>query len=268
MSDEVVRVELPARLPSSGAPVEGVALVLLDRPNSLNALDEALLATLVATLRRLDDDPGCRCIVLAGSGERAFAAGADIRELAGYTPESLRGRDPFARWDEVAATRTPLVAAVRGYALGGGMELALACDLIVAGDDAVFALPELSLGIIPGAGGTQRLARAIGKARTAEIVLTGRRVPADEAERLGFVSRVVPAAETVERALELAGGIAALPPVAVRAAVDSIRAADELPLGEGLAHERRALLRLFGSEDQREGMAAFLEKRPPTWKTR
>lgn len=263
-----VTVELPARDPASGEPLDGVALVVFDRERSLNALDAALLDELVAALRRLDADPACRAIVLTGAGTRAFAAGADIREMAGETPAKLRRHDRFARWDEVAATRTPLIAAVRGYALGGGMELALACDLIVAGDDAVFGQPEIALGIIPGAGGTQRLTRAVGKARAADLILTGRRIEAAEAERLGFVSRVVPAAETVAAALGLATTIAGMPPLAVLAAVEAIRAADEMPLSAGIAHERRIFHLLFGTEDQKEGMTAFLEKRPPRWRGR
>jgi enoyl-CoA hydratase len=262
-----IRVERAPALPS-GATAEGVALVVLDRPEALNALSEPLLVELVAALRGLDEDPSVRCIVLTGAGERAFAAGADIREMAGDTPASLLLHDRFTRWDEVAATRTPLVAAVRGVCLGGGLELALLCDLLIAGDDASFGQPEVRIGVIPGAGGTQRLTRAIGKARAAELILTGRRIDAAEADRLGFVTRVVPAAETVAAALELAAAIAAMPPLAVLAAVDAIRAADELPLSAGIAHERGAFHRLFGTEDQREGMAAFLEKRTPVWRGR
>jgi enoyl-CoA hydratase len=263
----LVRVEFPAPAPRAGTEgvIEGVALVTLDRPEALNALNDALLAELGVALRALDVDPGCRCVVLTGAGDRAFAAGADIREIVGETPASLIARDPFSRWDEIAAIGTPLIAAVRGFVLGGGFELALLCDMIVAGDDARFGQPEIKLGVIPGGGGTQRLTRAIGKARATELVLTGRMIDAQEADRLGFATRVVPAAEVLEVSLGLAATIASMPPLAVRAAKDAIAAADELPLSAGVAYERRNFHLLFGTEDQREGMSAFLEKRPPGW---
>jgi len=216
----------------------------------------------------LDEDPTCRAIVIAGAGERAFAAGADIRELAGESPRSLHEADPFAALDRIGHLGTPVIAAVRGYALGGGCELAMACDMIVAGDDASFGQPEIRIGVIPGAGGTQRLARAIGKARAMELILTGRRITAPEAEAMGLVSLVVPAAETLERALDLAGRIAAMPPLAVSAAKASVIAAQEHPLGQGLRFERARFEELFETEDQREGMVAFLEKRPPVWRGR
>jgi len=275
-----VRVEFPAhrRAPvggtASSAPavagerIDGVALVTLDRPEARNALNQELLTGLVDALRALDADPACRCIVLTGAGDRAFAAGADIREIAAETPASLLADDPFARWDEVAATRTPLIAAVRGYALGGGLELALICDMIVAGDDARFGQPEIGIGVIPGGGGTQRLPRAVGRGRATELILTGRLIDAAEAERIGLVARVVPAADTIGAALTLAATIASMPPLAVRAAIASVRASDELPLAAGVAFERRNFHLLFGTEDQREGMAAFLEKRRPTWRGR
>ena len=264
---EFVRVEFPAPRPGGGEgdTIAGVALVILDRPEARNAINDALLGQLVAALERLDADPACRCIVLTGAGERAFAAGADIREMAGETAASLFASDRFARWEVVGSLRTPLVAAVRGFALGGGCEIALSCDIIIAGEDAIFGQPEIKLGIIPGAGGTQRLARAVGRSRAMELILTGRMVDVREAERIGLVSRVVPAAETLATALELAATIAAMPPLAVVAAKEAIGRADELPLREGLAFERRTFYLLFGSEDQREGMAAFLEKRTPTW---
>jgi enoyl-CoA hydratase len=265
-----VRVEFPA--PAPGAEVEkvieGVALVTLDRPEALNALNDALLAQLVEALRALDADPGCRCVVLTGAGDRAFAAGADIREIISETQASLIARDPFARWDEIGAIGTPLIAAVRGFALGGGFELVLLCDMIVAGDDAKFGQPEIKIGVIPGGGGTQRLTRAIGKAKATEIILTGRMIDAQEADRLGFATRVVPADETLDAALELAATVASMPPLAVRAAKDAIAAADELPLSSGVALERKNFHLLFGTEDQREGMTAFLEKRVPEWKGR
>ncbi len=248
--------------------LDGVALVILDRPEVRNALDHALLTALVDALRILDADPACRCIVLTGAGDRAFAAGADIREIAAETSASLSADDPFARWDEVSATRTPMIAAVRGYALGGGLELALICDLIIAGDDARFGQPEIGIGVIPGGGGTQRLPRAVGRARAMELILTGRLIDAVEAERIGLVTRVVPAAEAVAAALALAATIASMPPLAILAATASVRASSELPLAAGVAFERRNFHLLFGTEDQREGMAAFLEKRRPTWRGR
>lgn len=258
-----IRVEFPAEGPAG--PVDGVALVVLDRPKVLNALDFALIAELTDVLEALDRDRACRVMVLTGSGERAFAAGADINELAIQTPSSLLADDHFHRWERIKRIRKPLIAAVRGFALGGGCELAMACDLIVAGDDAQFGQPEIRLGVMPGAGGTQRLTRAIGKARAMELVLTGTTIGAREAEARGLVTRVVPAADTVPAALELAATVAGMPPLAVIAAKDAINRAEELGLEDGLAFERRAFYLLFGSDDQREGMAAFLEKRTPTW---
>jgi enoyl-CoA hydratase len=261
-----IRLDFPAA--GATGPIDGVALVTLDRPKVLNALDFALIAELTDALESLDRDPACRAIVITGSGERAFAAGADIRELAVQTPASLLADDDFHRWERIKRVRTPLIAAVRGFALGGGCELAMACDLIVAGDDAQFGQPEIRLGVMPGAGGTQRLTRAIGKARAMEMVLTGRTINAAEAAAAGLVSRVVPAAETVTAALELGAAIAAMPPLAVIAAKEAVNRAEELPLEDGLAFERRNFYLLFGTEDQDEGMAAFVEKRTPEWKGR
>jgi enoyl-CoA hydratase len=245
-----------------------VALLTLDRPEALNAVSFAMIAELVAGLRLLDADPGCRCVVLTGAGSRAFAAGADIRELSGQTPETLRAGGAFERWDELRTIGLPIIAAVRGYALGGGCELAMACDMIVAGEDAQFGQPEIKLGVIPGAGGTQRLTRALGKARAMELILTGRSIGAREAQASGLVNLVVPAEETLDRALELAGRIAALPPLAVRAAKAMVNGVDETTLTDGLAGERQAFFDLFATEDQSEGMAAFTEKRTPAWRGR
>ena len=264
----LVTREFPAAHPVTGGRFDHVALVTLNRPAALNALNRQLMTDLLDALTVLDADPDCRCIVLRGAGERAFAAGADIKEMAVATPVSLAIADDFARWDQVSRIATPLIAAVRGYALGGGCELAMACDIIVAGDDAKFGQPEVKLGIIPGAGGTQRLTRAIGKARAMELILTGRTIDADEAQRIGLVSSVVPAAETFQAALELAARIAAQPPLAVRAAKAAIARAEELPLSAGLEFERRAFFLLFATDDQKEGMDAFINKRPPTWKGR
>jgi enoyl-CoA hydratase len=262
----LVGVALPA--PGASGPNDGVALVTIERPEVLNALSFDLLDALAAVLADLDADPACRAIVLTGSGTRAFAAGADIRELAVQTPITLLVDDRFAVWERIGATRKPLIAAVRGFALGGGCELAMSCDLIVAGDDAQFGQPEINLGVMPGAGGTQRLTRAIGRARAMDLILTGRTIDAAEAQAAGLVSRVVPSDETLDAALELARTIASKAPVAVLAAKEAVRLAEELPLAAGLRHERRAFFALFASEDQTEGMAAFVEKRPPQWKGR
>ncbi|MEI7743773.1 MAG: enoyl-CoA hydratase-related protein [Chloroflexota bacterium] len=261
IDEPLVRVAFPA---GEGA-LAAVALVTLDRPRALNALSFDLLAQLDGVLHVLDDDEACRAIVITGAGARAFAAGADIRELAAQSPRSLHERDPFAVVDGIGRLRTPVIAAVRGFALGGGAELAMACDMIVAGDDAQFGQPEISIGVIPGAGGTQRLARAVGRARAMELVLTGRRFTAAEADAMGLVTAVVPAAETVDKALDLAGRIAAQPRLATEAAKAAVNAAQELPLAAGLRLERDRFESLFDTGDQREGMVAFLEKRPPAW---
>ena len=250
------------------APVEGhdgVALVTIDRPEARNALSFALLVELADTLETLDRDGRTRVAILTGAGDRAFAAGADIVELADQTPERLRAERNFDTWDRLWAIGIPLIAAVRGFALGGGCELAMTCDLIVAGDDAQFGQPEIRIGVMPGAGGTQRLTRAVGTARAMELILTGRTVAADEAHQAGLVTKVVPAAEALPAALELADRIAAMPPLAVRAAKRSVLAAAELPLSAGLRAEREAFFDLFATDDQKEGMRAFQEKRPPTW---
>ena len=263
---ETVHVSLPA--PSANGPVDGVALVVLDRPKVLNALDFGLIEALTDVLEWLDGEPACRCIVITGAGDRAFAAGADIAELAVQTPTSLTVDDHFHRWERIKRIRKPIIAAVRGFALGGGCELAMTCDMIVAGEDAQFGQPEIKLGVMPGAGGTQRLTRAIGKARAMEMVLTGATIGARDAEAHGLVSRVVPSEATVPAALELAAKIASMAPVAVLAAKAAVNRAEELSLEAGLEFERRNFFLLFATEDQREGMAAFGEKRPPRWKGR
>jgi enoyl-CoA hydratase len=262
----LVELTLPAAGPAG--PIDGVALVTLNRPDVLNALSFDLLDELATLLESLDTDRACRAIVITGSGSRAFAAGADIKELAGQTPATLEAQGRFGAWDRIWSIRKPLVAAVRGFALGGGCELAMSCDLIIAGDDARFGQPEITIGVMPGAGGTQRLTRAIGSARAMDVILTGRQIDAKEAEAFGLVSAVVPAESTLDAALGLAAKIAAQPPLAVLAAKDAVRKASELPLGAGLRHERRSFFLLFASEDQKEGMAAFAEKRRPRWKGR
>jgi enoyl-CoA hydratase len=272
-AETLIRVEFPASLPAgrtADAPIPGpsaahVALLTLERPDRLNALDSVLLARLADALEALDTDDDCRAIVVTGSGSRAFAAGADIRELAEQTPASLAARGGWESWDRIRRIATPIVAAVRGYALGGGCELAMACDLIVAGDDATFGQPEIRIGVMPGAGGTQRLTRAVGKARAMDLVLTGRSITAREAAAAGLVSRVVPAEVTVDAALELAAEIAAMPAIAARAAKAAVGQAHESGLTAGLAFERDTFFGLFATDDQREGMAAFVEKRAPHW---
>ena len=261
-----VRVEFPAAGPDGA--VDGVALVALDRPEVLNALDFALIRELTDALEALDVDPACRAIVITGAGERAFAAGADIRELATQTPTTLFSGNEFHRWERIKQIRTPLIAAVRGVALGGGCELTMTCDMIVAADDAGFGQPEITLGVMPGAGGTQRLTRAIGKAKAMELVLTGATLSAREAEERGLVTRIVPAADVTTAALDLAARIAAMPPVAIRAAKEAVNRAFEVSLEAGLEFERRAFYLLFDTDDAKEGLAAFSEKRKPSWKGR
>ncbi|HEX5149262.1 MAG TPA: enoyl-CoA hydratase-related protein, partial [Candidatus Limnocylindrales bacterium] len=244
-------VRPPTRFIRVDAQVEGhpgVAMLTLDRPEARNALDFALLAELADALERFDGDGVTRAVVLTGAGDRAFAAGADITELAEQTPERLRAEGRFDTWDRIAAVGLPVIAAVRGFALGGGCELAMSCDMIVAGDDAQFGQPEIRIGVMPGAGGTQRLTRAVGSALAMELILTGRSIGAGEAEAMGLVTKVVPADETLDAALGLANRIAAQAPLAVRAAKEAIRRADELPLSAGLAFERRAFFLLFGTE--------------------
>ena len=264
----LVGVAFPAPAPASAAPatsLDGVALLTLDRPEVLNALNFDLLDELAAALEALDGDPACRAVVITGAGDRAFAAGADIGELAAQSSTSLATGGRFGAWDRIAAVGLPIIAAVRGFALGGGCELAMACDMIVAADDAQFGQPEIRIGVMPGAGGTQRLTRAIGKAKAMELILTGRSMTAQEAETHGLVTRVVPSEATVGAALELAARIAAMPPLAVRSAKAAILDAAERNLADGLARERAAFFDLFDTEDQAEGMAAFTQKRRPIW---
>jgi enoyl-CoA hydratase/carnithine racemase len=244
-----------------------VALLRLNRPEARNALSPKLMEQLAAELERLDPDPEVRCIVIAGS-EKVFAAGADIKAMSERSfAEALR--HPAASfWRRVAAIKTPLVAAVSGYALGGGCELALACDMIVAADTAVFGQPEINLGIIPGGGGTQRLARVIGKQRAMEHVLTGRRFDAATALEWGLVNRVAKGAGWLEEALDLARAIAGQPPIATRLAKQAVLAAEETALSAGLENERRLYELAMATEDRVEGMRAFLEKREPRFEGR
>jgi enoyl-CoA hydratase/carnithine racemase len=244
-----------------------VGLARLNRPEARNALSPELMEELGALLERWDEDPEVRCIVIAG-GDDWFAAGADIKAMAQRSFQEVIGAQSARFWPRLAAVRTPLVAAVSGYALGGGCELALACDMIVASESAEFGQPEILLGIIPGGGGTQRLARVIGKQRAMELVLTGRRIHAAEAERLGIVNQVAPRDGWLDAALELAGVVAQRPPLAVRFGKQAVLAADETPLGAGLEQERRLFELAMATEDRVEGMTAFVEKRPPEFRGR
>jgi enoyl-CoA hydratase len=244
-----------------------VAVVLLNRPEQLNALSDELMDELVSTLEELDRDESVRAIVLGGN-DRAFAAGADIGELAQASAIDLYYQRRVERWDAIRGLWTPLVAAVSGYCLGGGCELAMACDLIVASESAEFGQPETGLGIIPGAGGTQRLTRAVGKAVAMDVILSGRRLNADEALQAGIVARVVAKEAWLEEAKRVARHIAEKGPVATRLAKESVDRAYETTLGAGLEAERRALYLAFASEDAREGLTAFTEKRKPEFRGR
>jgi len=242
-----------------------IATVLLNRPKQLNALSDDLMDELVSALRELDADDEARCIVLGGS-ERAFAAGADIGELADASAIDLYYARRVERWDAIRGLWTPLVAAVSGFCLGGGCELAMSCDLIVASETAKFGQPETGLGIIPGAGGTQRLTRAVGKALAMDVILSGRMLSAREALATGLVARVVQPEAWLDEAKRLAGDIASKGPVATRLAKEGVDRAYEGPLQLGLEYERRLLYLAFASEDAREGLKAFGEKRKPEFK--
>jgi enoyl-CoA hydratase len=239
-----------------------IAVCLLNRPQQLNALSDELMDELVTALQELDRDEAVRCIVLGGS-ERAFAAGADIGELAKASAIELYYQRRVERWDAIRSLWTPLVAAVSGFCLGGGCELAMSCDLIVASETAVFGQPETGVGILPGAGGTQRLTRAVGKALAMDVILSGRRLSAREALAAGLVARVVAREAWLDEAKRVAREIAAKAPVATRLAKEAVNRAFEGSLSLGLDYERRALYLAFASEDAKEGLKAFLEKRPP-----
>jgi enoyl-CoA hydratase len=243
---------------------ERVAVVTLDRPQALNALNSQVLDELTAACAALDRDPGVGCIVLTGS-ERAFAAGADIKEMAPRSYAEMFADDYFAGWDALTRVRTPLIAAVAGHALGGGCELAMLCDSIIAADTARFGQPEVRLGVLPGIGGTQRLTRAVGKAKAMDLCLTGRTMDAEEAERSGLVARVVPAAELLDTALAMATTIASMSKPVTMMITEAIDRSYETTLAEGVRFERRVFHAAFATEDQKEGMAAFTEKRPPSF---
>jgi enoyl-CoA hydratase len=244
-----------------------VGVIRLNRPQALNALNSALMEELAAMIAAYDADPAIGCVVITGS-EKAFAAGADIKEMAGKSHIEAFMANFAANWDAVAHARKPVIAAVAGFALGGGCELAMQCDFIIAADNARFGQPEIKLGVIPGIGGTQRLTRAVGKAKAMDLILTGRMMDAAEAERAGLVARVVPAAELMTEVMKAADTIAAMSLPSVMVAKEAVNRAFEVSLAEGVAFERRVFHALFATEDQKEGMAAFVEKRPPAFKNR
>ncbi len=257
MSDETIITETRGK----------VGIITLNRPKALNALNAQLITEMNAALDRFDADAKIAAIILTGN-EKAFAAGADIREMKDKTFADVTEEDFLRDWDHITTIRKPIIAAVAGYALGGGFEFALACDTIIAADNAKFALPEVTLGIIPGGGGTQRLAQAAGKAKAMEMILTGRMMDVAEAERLGIVARVVPVEKLMEEALTVAEKIASLSQPVIASAKRAVNRAFDAPLGEGLAFERKSIHALFALHDQKEGMAAFVEKRKPVFKDR
>lgn len=244
-----------------------VTLITLNRPQALNALNSQVLADLTAALEAFDADDTQGCAVITGS-QKAFAAGADIKEMLDRGFADMYASNFFAGYDRVAATRKPVIAAVAGYALGGGCELAMMCDFILAADNAKFGQPEIKLAVTPGMGGSQRLPRAIGKAKAMELLLTGRMMDAEEAERAGLVARIVPLADLLDDAIKTATTIAEMAPLAVKANKEMANAAYETNLQMGIQFERRLFHGLFGTEDQEEGMKAFVEKRPGKWSGR
>ena len=247
-----------------------VTLITLNRPKALNALNAQILEELIQAFETYQTDDGQRCAVLTGSGEKAFAAGADIKEMADKPMADFYAEDFFSRWTShiVKAVRKPWIAAVNGFALGGGCELAMMADFILASDSAKFGQPEIKLGVAPGMGGSQRLTRAVGKSKAMEMCLTGRMMDAEEAERAGLVARIVPAADLLDEAMKSAAAIAAMPPLAAMVNKEMVNAAYETTLDQGLLHERRLFQILTGTQDKAEGMAAFIEKREGQWKGR
>lgn len=249
---------------------DAVTLVTLNRPKALNALNSQVLEDLIAAFAAFEADDAQGCLVLTGSGEKAFAAGADIKEMADKPAADFYNEDFFARWTSqlVKATRKPWIAAVNGFALGGGCELAMMADFILASDKAKFGQPEIKLGVAPGMGGSQRLTRAVGKAKAMEMCLTGRMMDAEEAERSGLVARIVPHDELVDDAVKTAQAIAGMPPMAAKVNKEMVNAAYETFLDQGVLHERRLFQILTATEDKAEGMKAFIEKREGEWKGR
>jgi len=242
-----------------------VAHIQLNRPEALNALNLQLMSELKEALQALDADEQVRAIIISGN-EKAFAAGADITQMAGKSAVDMYNIDQFSTWDAIKKTKKPLIAAVSGFALGGGCELAMLCDMIVASETARFGQPEIKIGVMPGAGGTQRLTRAVGKALAMEMVLTGRFITVTEALQAGLINRVAPVELYLEEAVKLAREVAAMSPLAVKMAKESVLKAFDSTLDEGLHFERKNFYLLFASEDQKEGMQAFMEKRPPSFK--
>ena len=242
-----------------------VALIELNRPKELNALNRQLMLEIRDTLRELDEDDNVRVIILTG-GEKVFAAGADIKQMANATAIDMLNMDQFSTWDQIKKTKKPIIAAVSGFALGGGCELAMTCDMIVASETARFGQPEIKIGTMPGAGGTQRLTRAIGKVRAMELVLTGKFIAAEEALQFGLVNKIVPVELLLTETVKLAKEIAKQSPIAVKLAKEAVNNAFNSTLDEGLIFERKNFYLTFASEDQKEGMAAFVEKRNPEFK--
>lgn len=242
-----------------------IALIRLNRPKELNALNLQLMGELRDALKHLDEDDAVRVIVLTGN-EKAFAAGADIKQMAGKSAIDMLNVDQFSTWDQIRKTKKPLIAAVSGFALGGGCELSMTCDMIVAAESAKFGQPEIKIGVMPGAGGTQRLTNAVGKAKAMEMVLTGSFISAEEALQYGLVNKVVPTEMYLDAAIELAAKIAEMSPVAAKLAKEAVNRSYETHLDEGLHFERKNFYLAFASEDQKEGMAAFVEKRKPEFK--
>ena len=238
-----------------------VALVELNRPDALNALNSQMTDEVTSYLTNLDDDTDTGCFVLTGNG-KAFAAGADIKEMAAKSYMDTFYENMFAKWEKVAQLRTPKIAAVNGFALGGGCELAMMCDILFAGESAKFGQPEIKLGVMPGMGGSQRLTRAVGKAKAMDLILTGRMMDAEEAERAGLIARIFSDDSLIEETLKVAETIAEFGPASAMLAREAVARADEISLTEGLLFERRVFHSLFATRDQKEGMAAFTEKRP------
>ena len=242
-----------------------VGTITLNRPQALNALNSQVMTEVTSAAADFDADPGIGAIIITGAGGKAFAAGADIKEMASLSFSEVFEADFFAAWNKLAAVRTPLIAAVAGYALGGGCELAMMCDVLIAADNAKFGQPEIKLGVLPGMGGSQRLTRAIGKAKAMDLILTGRTIDAAEAERSGLVSRVVPADTLLDEANAVATTISQMSRSAARMAKEAVNRAFESSLTEGLLYERRLFHSAFATDDQTEGMAAFTEKRAPNF---
>ena len=244
---------------------DGYALIQFNRPDVLNALNMKLMEELVDALESLDKDNDVRCVIITGN-EKAFAAGADIKEMADASATDMLIRDQFARWDRIRKIKKPIIAAVSGFALGGGCEVSMSCDIIIASETAKFGQPEINIGVMPGAGGTQRLTRAVGKYKAMEMVLTGKMISAEEAMRWGLVNKVVPVEYYLEEAKTLAKEIASKPPLAVRLAKEAVLKSFDTTIEGGLEFERKNFYLLFASEDQKEGMRAFSEKRKAEWK--